>query len=679
MKKFIWLSAAIILVIAAGCSDLERNDVTAPHASAPAANGPALDGWRCFEDPAALAKTVPVSGNIQVGVLLVNLTGTATANVLDSSSADYVSGRMALVDDLYDEMSDGSDTVETTIIGIYSIANDISDPSDSLWAWRAHADAAAGAAAIAPYDVLMYVFPKGTVWELDGFGGTAGNDIINMFKWWDLGSNYAHELGHLRGFSHSGLASSGSEYGDFSCFMSSSWFGGEGGQWVPLRQPNAVWKAEAGYFDAATEIRELTAPGTHTVYLVPTERIPAEAPTTPDGSAYRLLKVHQSAMPTTGDVEFFSFRRSEGAFDSSSSPTFAPLMDQVHVHSQDVSGGDSWRQDELSPGDTYYGAGYSVTFENFVADAGGPETDSIVELTVVIDEFLPPSDLDVVTVTSNQAVIDWSAVPNAVQYTVGRDNVPVAVIDGSGPLEYVDTNVVAGATYDYQVFATNADSVDSDWSDPLTVVMDCADGFGIAIAPAARIRSTIIKKPGATAETWTVTIDSDDSPSCGSRTFTISGSSNSLYDVAPNPASVTIPAGGSTTVDVKLAFWQAAGEGIYPFTVTVDDADPGIADQDVAGNLIIDLTAPSVPNGLASTMKKFNKVKVIWNPSSDPLSGVASYEIKRDGSIVGGSTTNYFVDTVDAMQSHTYAVRAIDAAGHVSGWSALHTYIPGIQ
>jgi chitodextrinase len=87
-----------------------------------------------------------------------------------------------------------------------------------------------------------------------------------------------------------------------------------------------------------------------------------------------------------------------------------------------------------------------------------------------------------------------------------------------------------------------------------------------------------------------------------------------------------------------------------------------------------DVTAPSVPGqptqtGVTTTTASFN-----WTASADTQSGVAGYDVERNGSIIATSatvTTNSYTDTgLTPGGTYTYRVRARDVAGLASGFSA---------
>src|SRR5262249_18293189 len=82
-----------------------------------------------------------------------------------------------------------------------------------------------------------------------------------------------------------------------------------------------------------------------------------------------------------------------------------------------------------------------------------------------------------------------------------------------------------------------------------------------------------------------------------------------------------------------------------------------------------DTTPPSVPTGLALHGPSSSTSRRSWNASTDNR-GVTGYEVRRDGSTILTSTTTSFTDTgLAANTTHTYAVRARDAAGNRSAFS----------
>jgi chitodextrinase len=91
-----------------------------------------------------------------------------------------------------------------------------------------------------------------------------------------------------------------------------------------------------------------------------------------------------------------------------------------------------------------------------------------------------------------------------------------------------------------------------------------------------------------------------------------------------------------------------------------------------------DTTPPSVPSNLVATAVSSTRVDLTWGASSDS-SGIREYRVFRDGVQVATKTTTSHSDlTVQAAQTYSYRVSAVDNAGNVSGLSTAATVMtPG--
>jgi chitodextrinase len=83
-----------------------------------------------------------------------------------------------------------------------------------------------------------------------------------------------------------------------------------------------------------------------------------------------------------------------------------------------------------------------------------------------------------------------------------------------------------------------------------------------------------------------------------------------------------------------------------------------------------DTTAPTVPASLHSTATTATSVSLAWTVSTDSgtnATGVAKYNVLRNGVVVAQPTTTSYIDNgVVANTSYTYTVQAVDGAGNVS-------------
>lgn len=140
-----------------------------------------------------------------------------------------------------------------------------------------------------------------------------------------------------------------------------------------------------------------------------------------------------------------------------------------------------------------------------------------------------------------------------------------------------------------------------------------------------------------------------------------------------NDTSVTLsatPAGGST-----FSGWSGACSGSGSCVVTMSTVKNVTATFNTTGPAP-DTTAPTAPTNLAATVVSASQIDLSWTASTDAV-GVTGYSVERcQGSgcssfsqIATPSGTSYQDTGLSAGTSYSYRVRAIDAAGNLSGYS----------
>jgi hypothetical protein len=84
-----------------------------------------------------------------------------------------------------------------------------------------------------------------------------------------------------------------------------------------------------------------------------------------------------------------------------------------------------------------------------------------------------------------------------------------------------------------------------------------------------------------------------------------------------------------------------------------------------------DRTAPSTPTGLTAAPRSPTSLLITWAASTDNV-GVTGYVFERGTTVLGTTTTPDWLDTgLTADTAYTYRVRARDAAGNLSAYSAV--------
>jgi chitinase len=123
--------------------------------------------------------------------------------------------------------------------------------------------------------------------------------------------------------------------------------------------------------------------------------------------------------------------------------------------------------------------------------------------------------------------------------------------------------------------------------------------------------------------------------------------------------------------------WQNATAGQHVLTAVATD-NKGATTTSAAVTITVsggtgpDTTAPSVPTGLQATQQTAASITLSWTASTDNVggSGMAGYDVYRNGQIVGSPTTPGYTDSpLSANTAYTYRVRARDRSGNASASS----------
>ncbi len=191
--------------------------------------------------------------------------------------------------------------------------------------------------------------------------------------------------------------------------------------------------------------------------------------------------------------------------------------------------------------------------------------------------------------------------------------------------------------------------------------------FALGVQTANTLSAAVVVR------TWPVS-----AAACNTATPPASATSSSWNDI-PALTSTLAPAGVATyCVRTSITAAQQtslAGQsltGTASVTSTLGTWTKTVAVASIVQN-VADTAAPSVPAAPTASATTNTASTLSWPASTDNV-GVVRYELQRDGGApVAVTSTSYTDSTLTAGTSYNYRVRAVDAAGNTSAYSAVTT------
>ena len=192
-------------------------------------------------------------------------------------------------------------------------------------------------------------------------------------------------------------------------------------------------------------------------------------------------------------------------------------------------------------------------------------------------------------------------------------------------------------------------------------------GTTVTVAPTDELGRTFDVQTYSFANTIADTVIDSAPPSSSSST---SAAFSFHSTISPATFACAIDGAIATPCTSPISYAGLA-DGGHSFSV-VATAASGTDPTAAARSWTVDATAPTVPGAATATALGPTAVSVGWTAASD-ANGVVGYEISRDGVIVGSAgptQTSYADATAAPSTTYQYAVRARDAAGNASAYSA---------
>lgn len=132
--------------------------------------------------------------------------------------------------------------------------------------------------------------------------------------------------------------------------------------------------------------------------------------------------------------------------------------------------------------------------------------------------------------------------------------------------------------------------------------------------------------------------------------------------------------GTPTTLTLQDSGLQSATTYSYTVSAVNSKGEEGHKSKPVSATTLPDTTPPTTPAGLQASASAPDMVDLVWQPASDPESGVSSYRVYRDGAFLTSSTATSIADaTTQPLTTYTYEVSAVNGAGLEGSRSAVAT------
>jgi hypothetical protein len=167
--------------------------------------------------------------------------------------------------------------------------------------------------------------------------------------------------------------------------------------------------------------------------------------------------------------------------------------------------------------------------------------------------------------------------------------------------------------------------------------------------------------PGST-QSVSATITNNDSSLCASSAFQLTTASSTGITATLSSTQVTIAPKASAVV--TLTVQNPVEQG----TVTLTATAPNHPTAQKVLNIVGDTVDPTAPTGLAATSDRNGNVFLDWNASTDSGSGIAYYNVYRNGVLLGKTTSLSFRDS-GVSGTPSYNVTAVDQAANESAMS----------
>jgi len=190
----------------------------------------------------------------------------------------------------------------------------------------------------------------------------------------------------------------------------------------------------------------------------------------------------------------------------------------------------------------------------------------------------------------------------------------------------------------------------------------------IAVAPTVTLSPARQSAQPGVDLAYTATVTNHDPAVCEPSAFDLSASVPTGWSGTLSGASLVLAPGeqGQRTLTARSALEATDGDG--SIEVAAHDASESTHGGSGSAIYAVDGTAPSAPTSLAAAIRRKTDVELLWIAAQDDGSGVASYRVLRNGSLVATTSSTTWIDRdTTSSQTYDYLVAALDGVGNESG------------